>query len=69
MSLRRVVGDVGDEISWWKKKQFWVNAIAMVAIVYQYVMNGEVLAPEVQAAIIVIVNMIVALASGSNLVD
>jgi len=48
-----------DEIKkiWWKSKTLWVNVIAMVALIAQS-QTGFAFAVEEQAAIIVVLNLI-----------
>ena len=48
-----------DEVKkvWWKSKTLWVNVIAMVAMIVQS-QYGFLIAVEEQAAIIVVLNLI-----------
>ena len=42
---------------WYKSRTLWVNAIMLVALMAQ-VMNGFIIAPEEQGAIIIVVNLV-----------
>lgn len=44
--------------SWWSSKTLWVNAIAMLALAVQSFGTGFVIAPEQQAALLVVINLI-----------
>jgi len=51
---------------WYKSKVLWVNIIALIALMAQMA-YGFVIAPEEQAAIIIVINLILRAATGSGL--
>ena len=53
--------------SWYASKTLWVNAIAFAALLIQSFGTGFVIAPEEQAGILVIVNVILRIITKAGL--
>lgn len=47
-----------DTKSWWQSKTLWVNAIAFAALLLQSFGTGFIIAPEEQAGILVVLNIL-----------
>lgn len=52
---------------WYKSKVFWVNALALIALVIQS-QSGFVVSPEEQMSIIVVINMGLRAVTGEGLI-
>lgn len=57
-----------NEKSLWLSKTFWVNIIAIIAIIIQYKFTGFVLTPEIQASILAVVNIILRLITKKEII-
>ena len=53
--------------AWWTSKTLWVNAIAFAALLIQSFGTGFVIAPEEQAGILVIVNVLLRIITKTGL--
>jgi len=53
--------------AWYLSKTLWINVLAMLGIVLQGASGHEVMSPEVQSAIIVIVNFVLRLVTKHGL--
>ena len=51
---------------WWKSKTLWINLIAMVVLIIQ-AFTGFIILLEEQAAIIIIINLILRAITGEGL--
>jgi len=52
---------------WWKSRTLWVNALAFAALMLQSMTGEMILSPESQAAIIVLLNLVLRLITKSGL--
>ena len=53
--------------SWWKSKTLWANFLMFVGIAIQMFVGEDLFDPEVQAAVIIVVNFILRLITKSGL--
>lgn len=52
---------------WWESKTLWVNAIAFAALLLQSFGTGFVIAPEEQAGILVVLNILLRLVTKTGI--
>ena len=64
--VEKILGEFTRTKAWWKSKTLWVNIIALAALLIQS-QYGFIVSVEEQAAIIIVANLILRVATGEGL--
>ena len=55
------------EKKWWHSKTLWVNVLAILAMIAEYLLTNQIYSPELHAIVIALINFALRFVTNSNL--